>query len=72
MDLNKYVNRPPLARVSNPLSNILAFRAIFSHFAQVLADYCWFVDRNAGASVVAHYEIVTLSPQKRSEVPRAV
>ena len=26
LDLNKYVNRPPLARV--------------------LADYCWFVDRN--------------------------
>ena len=26
LDLNKYVNRPPMARV--------------------LADYCWFVDRN--------------------------
>jgi hypothetical protein len=30
MDLNKYVNRPPLARVSNPLS---FFAGIFSRFA---------------------------------------
>ncbi len=73
-DLNKYVNRPPLARVRFP-RKCFAFKILQRDhaLAQVLAEYCWFVDRSHPTLInTALALFLILLPQKRAKVPRIV